>query len=205
VPECEKVALFGLNRHFRRRLADAGAVKLANVKPAPGEVPRSSGIVRQSLELCVRAAVARDYEPLEALVLDSFEPITWQKQLDAQFGPLNGRDWRARWQTRLAHLFTTQVVLVGEVQGELAAMASAAIDREAALAFLDVLAVGRAYQGRGYGRQMLRGAIEHYRKLGCQYVHLDCLSDNDAGNSLYASEGFVEMARHVRWFKRIEE
>jgi hypothetical protein len=31
------------------------------------------------------------------------------------------------------------------------------------------------------------------------------LTDNDAGNALYASEGFVEMARHVRWFKRIAE
>jgi ribosomal protein S18 acetylase RimI-like enzyme len=50
---------------------------------------------------------------------------------------------------------------------------------------------------------MLRGAIDHLQSLGCQFVHLDCLTTNDAGNALYKSEGFQEVARHVRWFKKI--
>jgi hypothetical protein len=34
-------------------------------------------------------------------------------------------------------------------------------------------------------------------------VNLDCLTDNAAGNALYASEGFEEVARHVRWFRKL--
>jgi ribosomal protein S18 acetylase RimI-like enzyme len=155
------------------------------------------------MQLSLRPAVERDYAVLERLVIESFEPITWQKKLDARIGPLNGHDWQDRWAARLKRIFATQVVLVGELGGKLAAIASATVDREAGLGFIDVLAVGRGFQGRGLGREMLRGTIEHLKALGCKYVNLDCLTDNDAGNALYASEGFEEVARHIRWFKRI--
>lgn len=155
------------------------------------------------MPLAIRLSAPDEYAAIETLVIDSFEPITWQKKLDERFGPLNGCDWRARWQARLQKIFATQVVLVGEADGELAAVASAAIDRESALGFIDVLAVACEVQGRGYGRDMLRGMMDHLKSLGCQHVHLDCLTDNDAGNSLYASEGFEEVARHERWFRKL--
>ena len=155
------------------------------------------------MTLTIRIAAAGDYAALETLVIESFEPITWQKQLDETIGPLNGRDWRQRWAARLRNIFRAQEVLVGESEGELAAMSSGTVDRDAALGFIDVLAVGRRYQGRGLGRQMLHGMMEHLKGLGCQYVHLDCLCNNDAGNALYESEGFQEVARHVRWFRKI--
>ena len=155
------------------------------------------------MQLGLRLATSDDRPAIERLVLEAFEPITWQKKLDARFGPLNGNDWQARWRSRLAKIFESQIVLVGEVNGLIAAVATGTVDRESALGFIDVLAVGREFQGFGYGREMLRGVIAHYKELGCQHVNLDCLTDNDAGNSLYASEGFEEMARHIRWFKKI--
>jgi ribosomal protein S18 acetylase RimI-like enzyme len=155
------------------------------------------------MPLTFRLAAAADFPQIEMLVIDSFEPITWMKKLDAKFGPLNGRDWRARWESRLKHIFANQIVLLGEVDGTLCGMASGTIDPSAALGFIDVLAVGREFQARGYGREMLRGMIAHLKELGCQYVNLDCLTDNERGNALYASEGFEEVARHIRWFKKV--
>jgi ribosomal protein S18 acetylase RimI-like enzyme len=145
------------------------------------------------MDIQIRAATPSDFPALEELVISCFEPITWQKKLDEKIGPLNGLDWRERWRLRLAKIFATQEVLVGEVDGELAAMASGTVDRDAALGFIDVLGVGKDFQGRGLGRQMLRGMLSH----------LDCLTDNDAGNALYRSEGFEETARHIRWFRRL--
>ena len=172
----------------RQRPFQARVVRIERIAPMP---------------LTVRPATVDDYDAVERMVIDSFEPITWQKNLDASFGPLNGRTWRQRWQSRLRHIFQTQIVLVGHWEGALGAVATASVDREAALALIDVLAVAWNLQGRGLGREMLRAAIEHLRELGCQYVNLDCLSDNDAGNGLYASEGFEEVARHIRWFRKI--
>jgi len=155
------------------------------------------------MTLDFRLATPADHVRLEPLVIDSFEPITWQKKLDARFGPLNDCDWRTRWQARLRSIFATQIVLVGERDGRLAAMASGTVDRAAALGFIDVLCVGRDFQGQGLGREMLRAMIDHLRGAGCQYVNLDCLADNAAANALYASEGFAEVARHIRWFRKL--
>jgi ribosomal protein S18 acetylase RimI-like enzyme len=155
------------------------------------------------MELHIRPATPSDFSGLEKLVISCFEPITWQKKLDERFGPLNGLDWRERWRLRLAKIFATQEVLVGEVQGKLAAMASGTVDRDTALGFIDVLGVGASFQGQGLGRRMLRGMMQHLQALGCQYVNLDCLTDNDTGNALYQSEGFEETARHIRWFRRL--
>jgi ribosomal protein S18 acetylase RimI-like enzyme len=155
------------------------------------------------MPLAFRPPAAGEFAALQSLVTDSFEPITWQKKLDARFGLLNGRDWRARWEARLQQVFQTQVVLVGEENGVIHAMASGTVDRDSALGFIDILAVAREEQGQGLGREMLRGMMEHLKTLGCRHVHLDCLTDNDAGNALYQSEGFEEVARHIRWFRKI--
>ena len=155
------------------------------------------------MPLSIRPCVASDHDAAIKLVIDSFEPITWQKKLDANMGPLNGRNWQARWQARLHNILASQIVLLGEHDGQLAAFASGTVDRESALGFIDVLAVGNEFQGRGFGREMLRAMMSYLQTLGCQYVHLDCLTDNDAGNSLYGSEGFTEVARHIRWFRKL--
>ena len=155
------------------------------------------------MQLQFRLATENDHAALEKLVIDSFEPITWQKKLDAEVGPLNGCDWRQRWANRLRKIFATQIVLVGELEGQLAAMATATIDRDTALGYIDVLCVGASFQSRGLGRQMLRGTIEHLKTAGCSYVQLECLTTNDAGNALYKGEGFQEVARHIRWFKKL--
>jgi ribosomal protein S18 acetylase RimI-like enzyme len=173
------------------------------------EVAIDCGVATSLVELApsmpctFRLATSADQAAIERLVLDSFEPITWQKKLDARLGPLNGCDWRARWHTRLQKIFATQVVLVGEFDGQLAAVATGTVDDETALGFIDVLAVGRDFQGRGLGREKLRAMIAHFKEIDCQYVNLDCLTDNEAGNSLYASAGFEEVARHIRWFRKI--
>lgn len=148
-------------------------------------------------------AEASEYPRIEEMVIESFEPITWYKKLDDRIGPLNGRDWRMRWKDRLRHVFETQIVLVGKTGGEIAAMSSGTLDHSDALAYVDLLAVDRRFRRRGYGREMLRGMIQHMKALGGQYVYLDCLTDNDTGNSLYRTEGFEEVARQIRWFRRI--
>lgn len=151
----------------------------------------------------IRRATEQDYAEVEKLVIDSFEPVTWARPLEQMFGPLNGVDWQARWKIRMRKIFDDQIVLLGMVNGVLTAASSCTLEQATALAYIDILAVGRDQQGHGYGREMLRATIEHLRGLGAQYVNLDCLIDNDKGNALYEDEGFVEVARHIRWFRRI--
>lgn len=155
------------------------------------------------MELSFRLATPADHPALERMVLAAFEPITWARRADELFGPLNGKDWRERWRLRLANVFATQHVLVGEAAGRIVAMASATVDADCRLGYIDLLAVDPACHGRGYGRRMLRAMLAYLKQQGCEHAHLECLENNEAGNRLYRSEGFVEVARSIRWFIRI--
>ena len=150
-----------------------------------------------------RLAEPSEYPRIESLVVESFEPITWFKKLDARIGPLNGKDWRARWHGRMRAVFENEIVLAGQTAGEIVAMSAGTLDQGAALAFIDLLAVDRRFHRRGYGREMLLGTMQHMKSLGARYVNLDCLTDNDRANALYRSEGFEEVARQIRWFRKI--
>jgi len=137
------------------------------------------------------------------MVIACFEPITWARTLDARFGQLNGCDWRERWKQRLEKVFAGQIVLVGEDEDGLAAVSTSTLDERTALAYIDILAVAPDRQRRGYGREMLRATMRHLQSLGAQYANLDCLTNNLQGNELYQSEGFEEVARHIRWFRKL--
>jgi len=155
------------------------------------------------MSLCFRPAIPSDFERLEKMILASFEPVTWARKVDEVFGPLNGKDWRERWRSRIRKIFASQILLVGEAEGAIAAFASGTLDTEFCLAYIDLLAVDPRFQGRGFGREMLRGMLRHLKQQGAVHAHLDCLTTNETGNDLYRSEGFVEAACHIRWFIKI--
>lgn len=155
--------------------------------------------------LCIRQALVAEYGELEKLTIDSFEPITWMKRADERFGPLNGKDWRQRWQARLAQIFANETVLLGTIGGKTVALATVTLDVPARLGLIDLLCVFRGEQGKGYGRAMLRGVLRYLKEQGATHANLECLTTNEAGNRLYASEGFEEVARSIRWFIRIPE
>ena len=156
------------------------------------------------MPLQFRLAVPADHQRLRAMVIESFEPITWFKRVDERFGPLNQKDWRQRWQERLDVSFQCETILVGLEEGGIVAYASGTIDADTRTGFIDLLAVDRRRQGRGYGRAMLRGMLQYMKEHGAVHANLECLADNEIGNNLYRSEGFEEVARSIRWFRRID-
>jgi ribosomal protein S18 acetylase RimI-like enzyme len=155
------------------------------------------------LSLRIRTASETDFGAIESMVIASFEAVTWARAIDARFGRLNGYDWQHRWKQRLEKIFTGQIVLVGEDNDGLAAASTSTLDERTTLAYIDILAVAPDRQRRGYGREMLRGTLRYLKSLGAQYANLDCLTNNFKGNELYQSEGFEEMARHIRWFRKL--
>ncbi len=155
------------------------------------------------MPLTFRLARPSDHPRLEEMVIDAFATVTWFRRVDEMFGPLNGLDWRERWRLRMKSVLASQVVLVGEAEGEIVAYASGTYDPAARSAYIDLLAVETRHQGKGYGRLMLRAMVEHFKQHGAQHAHLDCLTDNQAGNCLYESEGFQKVAEHIRWWIKL--
>ena len=150
-----------------------------------------------------RLAQPEDYSTIETLIIDSFEPITAYKTIETQMGELNGHGWHGRWQNRVRNAFKSQIVLLGEDEGEVVAYASGTIDEAEKLALLDILAVARTRHGKGIGRAMLRAFLDHVKQAGAEVVHLECLSNNERGNSLYESEGFSDIYHTIQWYKKL--
>lgn len=151
----------------------------------------------------VRPAEAAEHALLIEMVTDAFGPITWYRKAEARFGRPGACDWRELWRQRMAKALAEQINLVGEIDGEVVAFASGAYNPKSRISFLDILAVRPGRQGEGLGRAMLQAFCDHAKGLGAELVNLECLTDNEAGNRLYASEGFEEMMRSIRWMKRL--
>lgn len=154
--------------------------------------------------MTIRPADTSDHELLIEMVTEAFGPITWYRKAEARYGKPGGCDWRELWRQRMTKALAGRINLVGEADGSVAAFASGAYNPKSRIAFLDILAVRPGLQGKGLGREMLRAFCDHVRGLGAEFVDLECLTDNEAGNRLYESEGFEEAMRSIRWMKRLQ-
>lgn len=65
---------------------------------------------------------------------------------------------------------------------------------------LDRIAVHPAYQRRGLGRRLLRAAIEVAARSGADALLLEVADDNHAAHGLYASCGFMRLARRDNYY-----
>lgn len=71
----------------------------------------------------------------------------------------------------------------------------------AADADIQTIAIAAASRGRGRGRALLRALLEVARERGAREVFLEVRADNPTASALYASEGFVEIARRPRYYQ----
>ncbi|WP_312678032.1 ribosomal protein S18-alanine N-acetyltransferase [Microbacterium sp.] len=71
----------------------------------------------------------------------------------------------------------------------------------AADADIQTIAIAEASRGRGRGRALLRALLQTARDRGAREVFLEVRADNPTAAALYASEGFVEIARRPRYYQ----
>jgi len=64
-------------------------------------------------------------------------------------------------------------------------------------AFVDEIFVEAPARGRGVGRAALRALIQEAERLGVRALHLEVESGNEAGQTLYRSEGFRGSERQI--------
>lgn len=73
--------------------------------------------------------------------------------------------------------------------------------RGAADADIQTIAIAEAARGAGRGRALLRALLGEARECGAREMFLEVRADNPVAEALYASEGFVEIARRPRYYQ----
>ncbi|WP_292833329.1 ribosomal protein S18-alanine N-acetyltransferase [Microbacterium sp.] len=71
----------------------------------------------------------------------------------------------------------------------------------AAAADIQTIAIAASARGRGRGRELLRALLTTAHERGAREVFLEVRADNPVATALYASEGFVEIARRPRYYQ----
>ena len=66
---------------------------------------------------------------------------------------------------------------------------------------IQTIALAEASRGRGRGRTLLRALLGEAGARGVHDVFLEVRADNPVAQSLYASEGFLEVGRRPRYYQ----
>jgi ribosomal-protein-alanine N-acetyltransferase len=94
---------------------------------------------------------------------------------------------------------------VAENEGKVVGYISTVIDRAAGRGRIPNLAVAAQLRGQGLGRQLIEHALEYFRAQGLTYATIETMAQNEVGQHLYTSCGFVEVARQVHFARRLTE
>jgi ribosomal-protein-alanine acetyltransferase len=132
----------------------------------------------------LRTATDGDLDAIMALEEASFPTDAWSRgAMSAEIASPHGR--------YLVDVEDDRVVGYGGVRAV----------HGAADADIQTLALEPARRGTGRGRRLLRALIAEARDRGAREVFLEVRADNPVAQRLYASEGFVEIARRPRYYQ----
>src|SRR5947209_3046431 len=109
-----------------------------------------------------------DLDRIRQITVDSFEGVSIDRNIEAQYGLVAGRDWRER-KARDVTLdceVNPEGVFVAEIGGEVIGYVTTRIDHFTGIGRIPNLAVDARYRGAGLGSAMIRRAVEYMRAEG---------------------------------------
>lgn len=158
-------------------------------------------------EITIRAYEDRDLPTLRELTVEAFENVSIDRNIERQFGVIQGHDWRWRKARHVDHDVARDPrgTFVAEVSGQVVGYISTWIDQPAGIGNIPNLAVRADMRGAGIGRQLIEHALDHFRRHGIRHARIETLEQNPVGQRLYPACGFREVARQIHYCIDLDE
>lgn len=142
-----------------------------------------------------------DLDELKRMTIEGFDGTAIDQNVEKAFGILAGHDWRWR---KARHIDDDVAanragVFVAEEDGKVLGYITTRIDREIGKGRIPNLAVDAAARGRGLGRALIEHALAYFRAEGMAYAMIETMTNNEVGQHLYPSCGFVEAGRQIHY------
>ena len=156
--------------------------------------------------MIIRPYTEADLETLKAITVEAFDSVSLDQNIESQFGPIAGRDWRWR---KARHVdwdvgaYGAAIFVAEDECGEILGYVSTRIDRQAGIGFIPNMAVRAGLRGQGIGRKLIERALQAFRDAGLELAKIETLDQNAVGQHLYPACGFVEVARQIHYAMRL--
>jgi ribosomal protein S18 acetylase RimI-like enzyme len=153
------------------------------------------------MERKIRPFRQADLPLIKAITVEAFEGVSIDRNIEEQFGLINGHDWEWRKGREIEEDVAKDAegVFVAEEAALVVGYITTWMDHEAGVGFIHNLAVSARSRGQGIGRKLIEHALDHFRKHGIPYARIETLEQNQAGQKLYPAFGFREVARQIHY------
>lgn len=158
------------------------------------------------MEVVIRTYQPTDLDAIKSLTVQAFEPVSIDRNIEEEFGPIGGHDWRWRKARHIDDDVTRDPsgVFVAADGDEVVGYITTWIDHDASVGFIPNLAVAANCRGQGIGRRLIEHALDHFRDAGMTHARIETLAQNEVGQKLYPSLGFREVARQVHYCMELD-
>ncbi len=153
----------------------------------------------------IRLYQPSDLDELKRMTVEGFEGIAIDQNVERALGVLGKHDWRWRKARHVDEDIAANPdgVFVAEEDDKALGYISTRLDREAGKGRIPNLAVDKAAQGRGIGRQLIGHALDYFRREGMAFAMIETMANNPIGQHLYPSCGFVEAGRQIHYAMKL--
>lgn len=157
------------------------------------------------MQILIRPYQPADLMTIKALTVTAFNGVSLEQNVEIALGELNGHDWQWRKARHVDEDVAANAtgIFVAERDTEVVGYISTVIDRAAGRGRIPNLAVAAELRGQGLGRRLIEHALAYFRAAALEYATIETMAQNEIGQHLYQSCGFVEVARQVHFARRL--
>jgi ribosomal protein S18 acetylase RimI-like enzyme len=151
--------------------------------------------------MTIRPYQEGDLARLQEITVDSFEGVSIDRNIEAAFGLVAGRDWRARKAADVANDARAHPdgIFVAEEAGRVIGYITTRLDNFTRIGRIPNLAVDPASRAQGIGSALIRHALAYLQEAGMAMAKIETLEQNARGQALYPRFGFREVARQIHY------
>ena len=158
-------------------------------------------------DIQIQLAVDNDLETVIQLTLDSFAQVSFESNIQSEFGLVNGLSWQERKSDHIRSDFKDPDgrVLLANKAGETIGFVSIRLNRKSKIGVIANLAVSAISRNAGVGRMLIQSAIELMRDESMELARIETLEQNEIGQTLYPKLGFQELARQIYYCQDLRD
>src|SRR5262245_8892452 len=148
-----------------------------------------------------------DLPAIRRLTIEGFENVSIDRNIERDFGPVAGRDWRERKALDVERDCAAQPdgIFVAEADGAVVGYITTRLDELAGIGRIPNLAVDASQRRHGVGSALILHVMTWMRQRGMAMAKIETLVQNERGQSLYPKLGFREVARQIHYVMALEK